>query len=246
MYERGWLLYIDSRRLQSLTREAERTMSTIFFDSRVNAARRLVKALSRYRGHNPLVLAIPRGAVEMGRVIADELGGDLDVVLVRKLRSPFNPEFAVGSLDETGWTYVGEQAAAAGADAAFLEEEKRRQLDTLRKRRALYTPQRPPIDAKDRLVIVVDDGLATGATMIAALHAARAKHPRRLVCAVPVAAPDSLERVRPYADEIVCLDAPPEFYAVAQFYGEFHQVEDEEVTALLNQPAKQPGEGAVR
>ena len=221
-------------------------MNAIFFDSRVDAAKRLAKALARYRDRNPLVLAIPRGAVIMGRVLADELHGELDVVLVRKLRSPFNPEFAVGAIDETGWTYVSEQAAAAGANAAYLEQEKNEQLDTLRKRRALYTPNRPVVDAKARLVIVVDDGLATGATMMATLHAARAKQPRRLVCAVPVAAPDSLERVRPYADEIVCLDAPLEFYAVAQFYGEFPQVQDEEVTALLSMPGRQSGEGAVR
>jgi predicted phosphoribosyltransferase len=208
----------------------------IFFHSRLDAARRLAKALARYRGRNPLVLAIPRGAVEMGRVVADELGAELDVVLVRKLRSPMNPEFAVGSIDESGWAYVAEHAAAAGADATYLEQEKQRQLETLRKRRAMYTPNRSPIDAKGRIAIVVDDGLATGATMIAALHAARAKEPQLLVCAVPVAAPDSLERVRPYADETVCLDAPEGFYAVAQFYGEFHQVEDEEVVALLSKP----------
>jgi len=205
----------------------------IFFDSRVDAARRLAKALRRFRGRNPLVLAIPRGAVEMGRAVADELGGELDVVLVRKLRSPVSPEFAVGSIDESGWAYVAEHAARAGADAVYLEQEKERQLATLRKRRALYTPNRSPIDPKGRIVIVVDDGLATGATMIAALHAARAKQPQLLVCAVPVAAAESLERVRPYADEMVCLDAPEQFYAVGQFYGEFHQVEDEEVVALL-------------
>jgi len=205
----------------------------IFFDSRVDAARRLAKALRRFRGRNPLVLAIPRGAVEMGRAVADELGGELDVVLVRKLRSPVSPEFAVGSIDESGWAYVAEHAARAGADAVYLEQEKERQLATPRKRRALYTPNRSPIDPKGRIVIVVDDGLATGATMIAALHAARAKQPQLLVCAVPVAAAESLERVRPYADEMVCLDAPEQFYAVGQFYGEFHQVEDEEVVALL-------------
>jgi putative phosphoribosyl transferase len=213
----------------------------IFFDSRVDAARRLAQALARFRGRNPLVLAIPRGAVEMGRVVADELGGELDVVLVRKLRSPISPEFAVGSIDESGWAYVAARAARAGADAAYLEQEKERQLATLRKRRALYTPNRSPIDPKGRVVIVIDDGLATGATMIAALHAARAKQPQLLVCAVPVAAAGSLERVRPYADEMVCLDAPEQFYAVGQFYGEFRQVEDEEVVALLGK-----GAGAAR
>ena len=211
----------------------------MYFASRVDAARRLAKALARYRGRNPLVLAIPRGAVEMGRVVADELGGELDVVLVRKLRSPINPELAVGSIDEAGWAYIAPHAASAGADTRYLEQEKQRQLETLRRRRALYTPQHPPIDAKGRIAIVVDDGLATGATMIAALHAARAKEPRWLVCAVPVAALDSLERVRPYTDEMVCLEAPYGFHAVAQFYAEFHQVEDEEVVELLSK--RQPG-----
>lgn len=219
---------------------------SIVFASRADAARRLAKALTRYRGHNPLVLAIPRGAVEMGRVVADELGGELDVVLVRKLRSPISPEFAVGSIDETGWAYVAPHAASAGADPRYLEQEKEKQLETLRRRRALYTPNRPPIDAKDRIAIVIDDGLATGATMIAALHAARAKQPRLLVCAVPVAAAESLEAVRPYADEMVCLEAPENFYAVAQFYGEFHQVEDEEVVALLGKQPIKAHQGAIR
>ncbi len=207
----------------------------MIFKTRIDAARQLAGALRAYRGRNPLVLAIPRGAVGMGKVLADELQGELDVVLVRKLRSPYSPEFAVGAVDESGWTYVADHAAGSGADAAYLEGEKRAQLETLRNRRLLYTPARPPIDPKDRIVIVVDDGLATGASMIAALHAVRARQPARLICAVPVAAPDSLERIRSYADEVVCLSAPAEFYAVAQFYAEFPQVEDEEVVAVLAQ-----------
>ena len=214
---------------------------TIVFSSRHDAAQRLAVALALYRGRNPLVLAIPRGAVEMGRMLADALKGELDVVLVRKLRSPYNPEFAVGAIDETGWSYVADYAEGAGADQAYLEKEKQVQLELLRQRRALYTPARAPIDPKGRLVIIVDDGLATGATMIAALHSARARQPERLVCAIPVAAPDSLERVRPYADEVVCLEAPAAFHAVAQFYSEFRQVEDDEVVELLK---KTPTAGA--
>lgn len=216
---------------------------TILFESRADAARQLAKALARYRGRNPLVLAIPRGAVGMGRVLADELAGELDVVLVRKLRSPFSPEFAVGAVDESGWTYIADHAARSGADPAYLEREKQAQLETLRKRRMQYTPARAPIDAKDRIVIVVDDGLATGASMIAALHAARAKQPQRLICAVPVAAPESLERVRPLADELVCLAAPEEFHSVGQFYRDFPQVEDEDVIDLLAQQTQKHAAG---
>jgi len=203
------------------------------FRDRADAAGKLAAALQAYRGKNPLVLAIPRGAAPMGRVLAAELGGELDLVLVRKLRAPDSPELAVGAIDESGWTYVADYARSVGADEAYLHGEKNRQLETLRSRRAQYTPQRAPHDPAGRIAIVVDDGLATGATMIAALHAVRAKQPARLVCAVPVAAPDSLEKVRPYADEVVCLATPREFHAVSQFYDAFPQVEDEEVVKLL-------------
>lgn len=203
------------------------------FASRAAAAQRLAGALAHYAGHRPLILAIPRGAVQMGRVLANELGGDLDVVLVRKLGAPGNPEFAVGAIDESGWCYVADHASRAGADETYLEQEKRRQLALMSERRKLYTPARAPIDPRGRVTIVVDDGLATGATMIAALHAARSKEPLRLVCAVPVAAPDSLELVRPHADEVVCLETPWHFRAVGQFYAEFGQVEDEDVIELL-------------
>jgi len=203
------------------------------FDSRLDAGKQLARALAAYRGRNPLVLAIPRGAVAMGAELADALQGELDVVLVRKLRAPGAPEFAVGSVDDSGWTYVAEHAAEAGADAEYLAREKAAQLETLRRRRAQYTPARAPVDPRGRVAIVVDDGIATGSSMIAALHAVRAKHPARLVCAVPVAPPETLERIRPYADEVVCLEAPEDFMAVGQFYRDFQQVEDEEVVELL-------------
>ncbi len=196
-----------------------------------------------YAGKNPLVLAIPRGAVPMGKVLAEALGGELDVVLVKKLRSPQSAEFAVGAIDETGWAYVADYAAGAGATAAYLEREKAAQMQALRKRRSQYTPTRPPIDPAGRIAIVVDDGLATGATMIAALHAARAKKPAKLICAVPVASEDSLTKVSPYADEIVCLETPLDFFAVGQFYDHFPQVEDEEVAVLLGAAQQEP-EGA--
>jgi len=211
---------------------------TRIFDSRLDAGRRLAGALAAYRGRNPLVLAIPRGAVEMGAIIAAELEGELDVVLVRKLPAPGNPEFAIGALDETGWTYVAGHAAMAGADAAYLAKAKATQLELLRRRRAQYTPACEPADPAGRIAIVVDDGIATGASMIAALHSVRARNPARLVCAVPVAAADSLERIRPCADEVVCLEVPQYFHAVGQFYRQFPQVEDDEVVALLARHGK--------
>jgi putative phosphoribosyl transferase len=205
----------------------------MMFRDRAEAGRMLATALEKWRGKNPLVFAIPRGAVPMGKVIADALDGELDVVLTRKLGAPGNPEFAIGAVDETGWSYIAEYAAAAGATREYLDEVIAAEMETMRRRRAEYTPVRPPLDPAGRVAIVVDDGLATGATMIAALHALRARRPRRLVCAVPVASPEAAAKVRAHADEVVCLDTPEFFHAVGQFYHDFRQVEDSEVIALL-------------
>ena len=204
----------------------------MYFDDRLDAARQLADALRRHEHSRPLVFAIPRGAVPMGRLIAQRLDGDLDVVLVRKLGAPMNPELAVGSVDESGWTYVSEEMRDLVTDE-YLRAETARQLEVLKARRAAYTPGRPRADPKGRVAIVVDDGLATGATMVAALHSVRAREPAKLVCAVPVASFHGLAQIGALADEVVSLVRPPEFHAVSQFYHRFDQVSDEEVAALL-------------
>ncbi len=205
----------------------------IVFADREAAARQLAERLEAYRGHHPLILAIPRGAVPMGVTLATALQGDLDVVLVRKLRAPHQPEFAIGSVDESGWTYLSPDAELMGIGEGYIAAERQRQLDSIAERRAQYTPIRRSIDPKGREVIVVDDGLATGATMIAALHGLSLRHPHKLICAVPVASRHALLKIQPLVDEVVCLQTPADFHAVGQYYQDFPQVEDEEVMALL-------------
>jgi putative phosphoribosyl transferase len=194
---------------------------------------RLARRLAHYKGTNPLVLAIPRGGVPMGRVIADELGGELDVVLVRKLRAPFNPEFGIGAVDESGAFHVTTEAGYAGVTPAYIEREKNAQLEQIRARRARWSALKKPIDPEGRVMIVVDDGLATGVTMASALHFLRQHHPKRLVVAVPVASTQGLRLIEPLADEVVALEVPEPFRAVSMFYRDFGQVEDEEVVHHL-------------
>jgi predicted phosphoribosyltransferase len=169
----------------------------------------------------------------MAALVARRLDGDLDVMLVHKLRAPFQPELAVGSIDESGRVYLAPFAEDLAIDERALDVEKRAQLATLRQRRQRYTAARAPLDVAGRTVILVDDGLATGSTAIAAVRSARAQRAGRIVVAVGVAPPATLSRLRSEADEVVCLHAPPAFGAVGEFFADFSEVTDDDVISLL-------------
>lgn len=209
--------------------------SSYLFKDRKDAARQLAQRLQLLRLHHPLILAIPRGAIPIGAILARQLRGELDVVLVRKLSSPFDPEYAIGAIDERGNCLIADDYPHTDASRAWLQREAAEQLAVLRARRADYSGTRPPADPCGRHVVIVDDGLATGATMAAALGAVRAELPLELIAAVPVAAPQSLQRIAGLADRVVCLHAPARFAAVSQHYKRFPQVEQDEAVKLLRQ-----------
>ena len=203
------------------------------FRDREEAARELSVALSSWRGAHPLVLAIPRGAVPMGEILARELGGDLDVVLVRKIGAPGDPEFAIGAVDESGTLSLSPEARLIGIGPGEAEGERQRELLLIRERRRLWGRGRPPVDPAGRTVIIVDDGMATGATMASALRFLREKKPKILVAATPVASREALERIRPLADRTLSLRTPERFLSVSEFYESFPQIGDEEVRRIL-------------
>jgi putative phosphoribosyl transferase len=201
------------------------------FSNRAEAADLLAERLAGYRGQHPLVLGLPRGGVPMARRIADALEGELDVVLVKKLPAPGQPELAIGAVDESGHIVEGEYFGLASPD--YVREARRAQLDVLRQRRLAYGRVHGPISRADRVVILVDDGIATGASMEAAIKAVRAQGPRRLIVAVGAAPTSTIARLRPLADWVVCLHATEPFGAVGRFYEDFSDVTDDDVTDAL-------------
>lgn len=205
------------------------------FQDREEAAGQIAERLAHLRGKNPLVLAIPRGGVPMGRIVADKLEGELDIVLVHKLGAPGNPEYAIGSVDESGHVALTSVAKQYGIEQGYIDKERDRQLESIRQRRKRYG--RPPADAKGRVAILVDDGIATGSTLLAAIRFVRAQKPTRLIVGVGVAPPDTARRIEQDVDEMICLQTPASFMAVGQFFVDFRQVSDEEVIAALGEHA---------
>jgi predicted phosphoribosyltransferase len=206
------------------------------FKNREQAAVQLAGRLSAYKGQKPLILGVPRGAVPMARIIAEALGGELDVVLVRKLRAPGQPELAIGAIDEAGTVLEGKYFNVA--DEEYLRGEIRTQQDVIRQRREMYTRARKAVDPAGRIVVIVDDGIATGSSMLAAIRSVRARKPRKLIAAIGVAPAHSLARIEAEADEVVCLLAPADFYAVGQFFEDFSEVNDDMVVTALSGTAR--------
>jgi putative phosphoribosyl transferase len=182
------------------------------------------------------VVALPRGGVPVADEIASVLGAPLDILAVRKLGAPGNPEYGIGAVAEDGSRVIDTEAVGmVGVDPAELDSIIAGETEELRRRVSAYRGERPPVDLNGRSVIVVDDGVATGVTDTAALRAVRRREPARLVLAVPVCPPESLDRLTAEADEVICLATPLRFYGVGQQYRDFSQVSDREVVSILEE-----------
>jgi len=208
------------------------------FADRGDAGRRLGAALHHLRGEAPVILALPRGGVPVGAEVARALDAPLDVLLVRKIGAPGNPELGLGAAVEGPEVTVvldDRLVRIVAPSPGYVEAEIRRQGEEIARRRALYAPARTPIPLVGRCVVLVDDGIATGGTARAALRALRRQGPVRLVLAAPVASPEAAAALRSDADETVFLAMPDDFMAVGAFYGDFRQTGDEEVMQLLRE-----------
>jgi len=215
------------------------------FSDRTEAGRELARRLASLADEDPVVVGLPRGGVPVAFEVARALGAPLDVIVVRKLGVPFQPELGMGAVGENGARVLNEdlvRMAHVGPDElARIEARERAEVEARARR---FRTGRPRVELAGRTVIVVDDGIATGGTARAALLVARAQGARRVVLAVPVAPPDTVEALRSDADDIVCLEIPTPFYAIGEWYQDFSQVPDERVNALLAEAASRPGVAA--
>ncbi|OGD53726.1 hypothetical protein A3J78_00700 [Candidatus Beckwithbacteria bacterium RBG_13_35_6] len=213
------------------------------FKTRIEAGRLLGKKLIDELTNSQIanfkdsvvVLGIPRGGVVVASQVARVLGCSLDVIVVKKLGAPYQSELAVGAVGETnGSQYLDDRLVKdLQIGKQYLDEEITRKKAEIKRREQLYRQGKPPLDLKDKLVIIVDDGAATGATIIAACREAWNNLPKKVIIGLPVIAKDTLEKLEEEADEVIYLDAPWDFYAVGQFYEDFPQVEDKEVVEIL-------------
>jgi putative phosphoribosyl transferase len=208
------------------------------FRDRPQAGRQLAARLMGFRSRDPVVLALPRGGVPVAYEVAKALRAPLDLVLVRKIGAPGHPEFGLGAVVDGAHPQIvlnEEVVAQLEVPHAYVEEEVHRQLEEIERRRARYLGGRRPVDVEGRTAIVIDDGIATGGTVRAALQGLSRARPAYLVLAVPVAPADTIDALRSQADEVVCLSTPEPFYSVGMRYDDFTQTTDREVVALLDE-----------
>jgi putative phosphoribosyl transferase len=209
---------------------------TPLFRDRNQAGRELATRLERYRGADTLVLGLPRGGVVVAAEVARALGAELEAIITRKIGAPGNPEYAIGALAEGGEVVLNDaEIKLGGIDRAYLDREIQRQEDEIARRIALYRQGRPLPTLAGRPVVVVDDGVATGFTMLAALRAARKYSAQSVVMAVPVIPLSTLDRLADDSDDTAVIAAPEVFYAVGLFYEDFDQVSDDEVVQILRE-----------
>jgi predicted phosphoribosyltransferase len=212
------------------------------FTSRGHSGKLLARELMEYRGRKPVVLGIPRGGVVVAFELAKALAADLDIVLARKLRSPGYGELAMGSISEDGHIFLNEDVVRdLRVDKADIEQEKTAQLVEIKRRSQLIRAVKPRVPLTGRVVIITDDGVATGATTHAAVWSAHMEKPTKLILALPVGPEDTLQELARDVDELLCLRAPPYFAAVGQFYQDFEQVTDEMVLDILKKYSPQEG-----
>ncbi len=211
------------------------------FKNRTEAGRLLAAALEDLRGKSVIVLAIPRGGVVIGREVAKALDAPLDIVVTRKIGAPSQPEFAIGAITQDGEVILDEESSrTVGASEAYLKSESNRQFKEVKARMRRYRGGRPYPSLKGKLVLIVDDGIATGHTFRAAVMSVRRHKPLSVVVAVPVAPRESIAEIAKEVDRVVCLQTPEPFFAIGEFYEEFEQVSDDEVRKTL----KELGESA--
>jgi predicted phosphoribosyltransferase len=209
----------------------------MLFQNRSDAGRRLARALTKYKGRHPVVLALPRGGVPVAAEVAAALDAPLDLVLVRKIGVPSQPELAMGAVTDGGKPTIirnREIIESRGVSERKFDAVCNEELGEIERRRKRYLGDRARAKVKGEVVIVVDDGIATGATTLAAVRAVRERKPKELVLAVPVAPIDTAEKLRSEVDDIVCLETPGDLGAIGYFYSDFHQVSDDEVIATLS------------
>lgn len=214
----------------------------MLFQDRRQAGEMLAEKLSHYQGRQPLVLAVPRGGVVVAEPVWNKLGGELDLIITRKIGAPYQPELAIGAVAGNGFTMLNDQLVSRlRVDKKYINETVDKELAEIRRRLKDYRGNRPLPEIDGRLVILIDDGVATGYTLLAALRSLQEKSLSKLVLAVPVGPPDTFSLLGREVDELVYLEAPASFAAVGQFYREFGQVSDNEVKAVLKKAEMKGG-----